>query len=124
MCKTLRLSLIVGIGIATTVLLKRENGVVCLPRFNVAAAALGLAFDLLLDFFLIYQAIKLFSKSDEDTRQAEFIVLTSCLSLLSWHLVYRPISLLTIVFYFVSIQSWQRGSTNSRLLYLSRHSHM
>lgn len=83
----MRSLLITGIGIATIVLLGRENGVVCLPRFNVAAAVLGLILDLLLDFFLIYQAIKLFSKSDEDHRQAEIVVLVSCLSLLTWHLV-------------------------------------
>jgi hypothetical protein len=81
------ISLIVGIGIVTMVLVRRENGVICLPRFNVVTAALGMAIDLFLDMFLIYQTIKFFSKSDEDNRHTETVVLASSISLLAWHLV-------------------------------------
>jgi hypothetical protein len=120
----LRLSLIVGIGIVTMVLVRRENGVICLPRFNVATAALGMAIDLFLDMFLIYQTIKFFSKSDEDIRHTETIVLASSISLLAWHFVWSLRCSLMIVFHSVSVQSRWSWYPNHPLLHLSQHCNM
>ena len=60
---------------------------VCLPAPNTAAAAVGMALDLLLDIYLIFRAFKLFLKSEEDSQQIEFVVLISSIGLLAWHFV-------------------------------------
>ena len=75
------------ISIVAAALVQREFGVVCLPAPNIVAAAIGMALDLLLDVYLIFRALKLFSKSDEDNQQIEFVVLVSSIALLAWHFV-------------------------------------
>jgi hypothetical protein len=61
--------------------------VVCLPAPNIAAAAVGMTLDLLLDIYIVFCAFKLFSKSEEDSQQIEFVVLVSSIALLVWHFV-------------------------------------
>src|SRR5947207_8263677 len=82
------LGLSVVICIVAAALVERELGVVCLPAPNLAVAAFGMALDLVLDIYLIFRAFRLFSKSEGDSQQVEFVVLISSIGLLAWHFVH------------------------------------
>ena len=60
---------------------------VCLPAPSAVPAAFGMTLDLVLDIFLIYRAARIFSKSDEDARRNELIVIASSIALTVWHFV-------------------------------------
>jgi hypothetical protein len=92
----------VVISIVAAALVQREFGAVCLPAPNIGAAAIGMAFDLLLDIYLIFRAIKLFSNSEEDNQPIEFVVLVSSIALLAWHFVRLLIFALLLILEFYS----------------------
>jgi len=81
-------SLILVVGIVQAALVRREGGVVCLPAPNIVPAAIGMTLDLGLDIFLIYRAIRLFLKSEEDQKYVEMIVVASTAVMSIWHFVY------------------------------------
>jgi len=87
-CTESEVKLIIAIGIAATVLVQRDNGVVCLPAPNVVAAALGITLDLMLDIFILYRAVSFFLSEETDTQPKEVVVLVSSVALVAWHFVY------------------------------------
>lgn len=81
-------SLTLVVGIIQAALVRREGGVVCLPAPNIVPSAIGMTLDLGLDLFLIYRAIRLFLKSEQDQRHVETIVVASTAAISIWHFVY------------------------------------
>ena len=110
--------LILAIGIAATVLVQRDNGVVCLPAPNVATAALGMTLDLMLDIFLLYRTITLLIRGEEDERSNEVVVLISSVALVSWHFVYPSWNHLTSGLDSKFVQDWLGGSSNNAILHI------
>lgn len=76
-----------GIGIAAIVLVRRETGVICLPKFNIIPAALAMTVDLLLDIFLVGRAGSLLKQSDTANRANNRLLVLSSLGLFIWNMV-------------------------------------
>lgn len=91
--------LIVAIGILSAALVQSESGAVCLPAPNIVPAAVGIALDLIIDLYLVFQALKFLVKADEDSNATEFVVLISSVALLAWHFVQPLITELILEFY-------------------------
>jgi hypothetical protein len=83
----MEIGLIEGIGVAAVVLVGREFGFICLPKFNIIPAALGMTVDVLLDIFLLARTGMLFIKRDTANNGNEAMLLLSSLALFVWNMV-------------------------------------
>jgi hypothetical protein len=74
----------------------RELGVICLPGTNIIVSAFGFLFDMLLDIFVIIRSFLLYRRAEQDDRLPQLVLLTTCISLFSWHLVFSLLTVLTV----------------------------